>query len=635
MTRVSFDSTKKPLEELLKQARAGTLQLPDFQRSWVWRDDSLRAVLASVSRSFPVGTLMTLQTGGDVNFKPRPIEGTPPNAAEIAPDALVLDGQQRLTSLYQLTMRQEVVVTRDVKKQPIRRWYYIDMQAALDPQVDREAAIIGVREDRTELRGFEVVRDLSTQEREFEQCMFPANKIFDSDQWQMGFANHWKFDQEKMKLWFAFANEVLAAFKQYQMPVIALDKSTSREAVCLVFEKVNTGGEKLDAFELLTAIYAASEFDLRTDWRGGTEAGDGRAKRIASGIPFPKNALTQLQATDFLQAVSLLHSLERRRAHQGSSEPPAVTAKRDDLLRIPLDRYKELAPRIEAGFVAAGRLLFSQHVYGVKDLPYQSQLVPFAVVFADLAEEADKHDVKQKLLRWWWCGVFGELYGSAIESRFARDVQEVPAWVNGGEEPSTIRDATFRSERLDTMTSRLSAAYKGVHVLLMQAGAKDFRSGQAFSHMVYFGESVDIHHVFPRAWCEANKIKRTVYDNIINKTPLFYKSNRIIGGSAPSIYLGRLHKEKAIETIEEQDAVISTHGINPTLLRMDNFEAFCAERREALLKLIEGATGKAAYRGEAAPTEGGPVGLAESDEDQEDEIVEDAGELAANDLEPA
>ena len=81
--------------------------------------------------------------------------------------------------------------------------------------------------------------------------------------------------------------------------------------------------------------------------------------------------------------------------------------------------------------------------------------------------------------------------------------------------------------------------------------------------------------------------------------------------------------------------IISTHGINPTLLRMDNFEAFCAERREALLKLIEGATGKAAYRGEAAPTEGGPVGLAESDEDQEDEIVEDAGELAANEMEPA
>ena len=504
-----------------------------------------------------------------------------------------------------------------------------------DPLLDREAAIIGVREDRTELRGFEIVRDLSSITQEFEQCMFPTNKIFDSDQWQLEFAKHWQFDSEKMKLWFAFANEVLAAFKQYQMPVIALDKSTSREAVCLVFEKVNTGGEKLDAFELLTAIYAASEFDLRTDWRGGGDAGDGRAKRIALGIPFPRNTLTEIQATDFLQAVSLLYSLERRRAHQGANEPPAVTAKRDDLLRVPLDRYRALAPRIEQGFIAAGQLLFSQHVFGVRDLPYQSQLIPLAVILADLAQEADKLEVKRKLLRWWWCGVFGELYGSAIESRFARDVQEVAAWIKGGEEPSTVRDATFRSERLDTMTSRLSAAYKGVHVLLMQAGAKDFRSGQAFSHMVYFGESVDIHHIFPRAWCEANNLKRSIYDTIINKTPLFYKSNRIIGGTAPSTYLGRLLNEKAIETVEEQDEVIATHGINPALLRADDFEAFRAERREALLRLIESAMGKTAYRGEAAPAETDANSFAEQYDNQEDEIIEDASALAQAEFQQA
>ena len=66
--RVSFDSTKRPLEELLKQAQSGVIQLPDFQRSWVWKDGSLRALLASVSQ-FPVGTLMTLQTGGEVNFR--------------------------------------------------------------------------------------------------------------------------------------------------------------------------------------------------------------------------------------------------------------------------------------------------------------------------------------------------------------------------------------------------------------------------------------------------------------------------------------------------------------------------------------------------------------------------------------
>lgn len=619
MKRISFDSTKKPLEDLLKQADAGTLQLPDFQRSWVWTDESLKALLASVSRSFPIGTLMTLQSGGDVNFKPRRIEGAPNSAENGMPDALVLDGQQRITSLYQLTMRQEVVATRDARKHPIRRWYYMDMNVALHPDADRESAIVGVREDRTELHGFTVTRDLSTPEKEFEQCMFPTNKIFSSDGWQMGFCSYWQFAPDKMKLWFDFANEILAAFKQYQMPVIALEKSTSREAVCLVFEKVNTGGEKLDAFELLTAIFAASSYDLRTDWRGGGDVGEGRAKRLAAGIAFPKNTLTQLQPTDFLQAVSLLYSLERRRAHNGQGDMPPVTAKREDLLRIPLDRYIALAPRIEAGFISAGKLLFSEHVYSVRDLPYQSQLIPMAVILADLGSKADSHETRTKLLRWWWCGVFGELYGSAVDSRFARDVQEVRTWIDGGSEPSTVRDATFREERLDTMTSRLSAAYKGVHVLLMQSGARDFRSGQAFSHAVYFGDAVDIHHIFPRAWCESQNIKRAQYDTVVNKTPLFYKSNRAIGGLAPSQYLARLVKDKAYDSPEQQDTILISHGISPSLLRTDDFQRFYEARREALLKLIEAAMGKPAYRGEIDAHEH----LSEElDEEQEDVILE-------------
>jgi len=87
MSRVSFDSTKLPLDEILKKARDGLLQLPDFQRGWVWDDEGLRSLLSSVSRSFPVGAIMTLQTGGDVKFKPRVIEGAPKENEKVVPDA--------------------------------------------------------------------------------------------------------------------------------------------------------------------------------------------------------------------------------------------------------------------------------------------------------------------------------------------------------------------------------------------------------------------------------------------------------------------------------------------------------------------------------------------------------------------
>src|SRR5206468_12498598 len=100
MVGASFDSTKTPLLDLLARADSGRLQLPDFQRGWVWDDERIRSLLASVSVSFPIGAVMLLQTGGEnVRFKPRPLAGTDLRLREVAPATLILDGQQPLASL--------------------------------------------------------------------------------------------------------------------------------------------------------------------------------------------------------------------------------------------------------------------------------------------------------------------------------------------------------------------------------------------------------------------------------------------------------------------------------------------------------------------------------------------------------
>ncbi len=118
---------------------------------------------------------------------------------------------------------------------------------------------------------------------------------------------------------------------------------------------------------------------------------------------------------------------------------------------------------------------------------------------------------------------------------------------------------------------------------------------------MFFGESVDIHHIFPKAWCESNGIKPEVYDSIINKTPLSYRTNRIIGGAAPSMYLAKLEAgstESPPITRERLDGFLASHLLDPALLRADDFHAFMEDRQARLLRLIEQATGQAAYRGE-------------------------------------
>lgn len=606
----TFQTNPIDLFKLLDECQRGIVQLPDFQRSWVWDEDRIKSLIASISRAFPVGALMTLDTGGEVNFKPRPIEGAPQAAHSAAAQSLLLDGQQRLTSLYQVTLRNKVVETVTPKKKKVKRWFYIDIRKALDPSQDREEAVIGVPEDRIIRADFgrETSLDLSTPEKEYAELMYPVAHVFDWDRWQDGFDEHWCGDANRAvrQEFRTFKNKVLENFKYYRVPVIALDKSTSKEAVCVVFEKVNTGGKPLDAFELVTAMYATDGHELRKDWYGDTET-LGRHQRFAETLrSHDENSgiIAEVSNTDFLQAVSLFHTRERRReaekAGKQGKELPAVIGNRQSLLNLPLEAYKKYEKQVERGFQQAAKFLHLLHIYRIFDLPYQSQIVPLAAILADIGDAWEHTANRDKLVRWYWSGVFGELYGSAVETRIARDFMEVPAWLKNGPEPSTVIESIFRADRLKTMRMRLSAAYKGMNVLLMKEGAQDLRSGQKYDHTVFFGENVDIHHIFPKDWCKKHGIPPKVFDSIINKTPLSYRTNRIIGGAAPSEYLAKLEKgNQSTPAIERGrlNAYLATHLISPELLRADKFDEFMEDRQTRLLALIGQATGKPAYSG--------------------------------------
>jgi hypothetical protein len=245
--------------------------------------------------------------------------------------------------------------------------------------------------------------------------------------------------------------------------VITLGRATSKEAVCVVFEKVNTGGKPLDAFELVTAMYAASGHELRKDWYGddGTK---GRHRRLSETLR-PAGAETGIIAgvanTDFLQAISLFYTRERRRAAEESGKQgkdlPQATGNRQALLNLPLEEYTRYETQVERGFVQAAKFLHMLHIYRIFDLPYQSQIVPLAAILADIGDAWEHEANRAMLVRWYWNGVFGELHGSAVETRIARDFIKVPVWLKGGPEPSTVSETMFRADRLKTMRMRLSA----------------------------------------------------------------------------------------------------------------------------------------------------------------------------------
>ncbi len=591
MISASFDSTKTSLQELLARADRGSLQLPDFQRGWVWDDERIRSLIASVSVSFPIGAVMLLQTGGEhVRFKPRPLSGTHERLRQVAPETLILDGQQRLTSLYQALMGAAAVETKDAKGKPIRRWYYLDMKKAVTNNDDREDAVLSVPEDKlVKTFGGEITLDVTTPEQEYAEDLFPANRIFASPEWRREYNKYWKYDAAKSDLFDRFEAEVIDRFKQYLVPVIELKKETPKEAVCLIFERVNTGGVALNVFELLTASFAADDFQLRDDWNA-------REQRLKGQHPVLRN----LQSDDFLQAISLLVTQSRRRealaAGATPDNAPGISCKRKDILKLGVADWKAWADRVERGFVAAARFLRREEIFHARDLPYRTQLVPLAAVYVDLGKDGESEGARQAIARWYWCGVLGELYGGAVETRFARDLPEVVALVRGEAiEPITIQESSFQANRLLTLRTRNSAAYKGLYALLMRDGGRDFRTGEPIEAQTFFDDKVDIHHIFPEKWCTAAGIEPGAYNSVINKTALAARTNRQIGGRAPSKYLPLLEKAAGVGA-EWMDEVLRSHCIAPEHLRADRFWDFYAARAESLLQRIEAATGKTITR---------------------------------------
>lgn len=622
-----FSSDELPLAQLLDRAARGELQLPDFQRGWVWDDDHIRSLLVSISLSYPIGAVMTLVAGNpDVNFKARLLEGVALPATP-TPDMLLLDGQQRLTSLFQALKSHAPVCTRDSRRNELRRHYYANINACIDPSVDREEqGIIGVPEDRIVRSNFgrTVDLDVSTREREISEEMFPLDIVLNSGDtmdWQMEYLQSGPRDlPDRVDKWKRFQEAIINSFVQYHVPTIDLDKSTPKEAVCQVFEKVNTGGVTLTVFELLTATYAADDFELRKDW-------DERHQRLAQHA-----LLARVDATSFLQIVTLLATYDRRHSHlpaqPDDDKGPAVSCKRRDVLRLPLDEYQRWAEVAERGLRRTVPFLHNNRIFRYRDLPYATQLVPLGAIFGWMDDRAESYASQQRLGQWFWCGVLGEMYGGATETRFAIDLEDCITWLEDRADsvpPRTVQAAQFQAERLLTLRTRNSAAYKGLYALQMKQGGRDFKTGQPIDVHAYLEDAIDIHHVFPRAWCSSNNVNSSVTDCIVNKTALDAHTNRRIGGSAPSIYLSRIEMEDGIEP-HVLDGFLRSHDIDPMALRRDDFPQFFNQRFESLLRHTERAMGKPVNR--RPDRNESPFAQQGMDIEQGVRLVLDAGESA-------
>lgn len=579
------------LSKLLDEVQSGDMQLPEFQRGWTWDDDRIRGIIATISQGYPMGAIMRLQYGNpEIKFKYRVIEGVKENNA--IPKHLVLDGQQRLTSIFQSTFSKKPVETKTNKGKEIKRYYYLSIKSCLDKSEDRYDAVLSVPEDRKIKKNFDrdIVLDLSTKELEYKNKMFPVNIIFDGntrEEWADGYKEYYGYSKEILEEYKNFRNLVLETVFGYKLPVITLDATTPREAVCKVFENVNTGGVSLTVFELVTATFATYDFDLRNDWSKCRESIRGTKDTLRTDL------FDGIDETTFLTTITLYTSYIDKM--DVNKETGAVSCKKKDVLNISYESYINNRDIVLQGFKLAKEFLLKyQYIFRKRDLPYTTQIVPLAAICAVLGKsKCNEPDVIAKLSQWYWCGILGEMYGGANETRYANDIEDMIDIIeNRLNQSRTMNAAFFSSSRLLTLQTRLSAAYKGIMALLYKEKCRDFMNDTTIDIVNSMIESPDIHHIFPEAYCERKGIKRLKYNSIVNKTPMLPATNRSIGGNAPSEYTKNILKKVSGLNEDELKSRVESHKINYDAFVTDDFDTYFIDRAKNILLLIEKAMGK-------------------------------------------
>ena len=328
----------------------------------------------------------------------------------------------------------------------------------------------------------------------------------------------------------------------------------------------------------MTATFATYDFDLRKDWI------ECRDKIRSKGETLNTDVMEGVDETSFLTAITLYTTY---------LSDKMTTCKKKDVLALNFEDYKKNRGILLEGYKMARKFLFQQYVFRKRDLPYTTQLIPLSAICAVIGTAKFNLPSTQKILaKWFWCGIMGEMYGGANETRYATDIEDVVAEIKGKDSQNrTINAAYFSVTRLLSLQTRNSAAYKGIMALVYREQCRDFMQGITMDIVKSMDESPDIHHIFPEAYCKKMGLDKTKWNSIVNKTPLLPASNRQIGGDAPSVYSGNIMKKVEIDEVELRFR-IESHLVNYDYLIADDFDHYFIARAKAILKVIEAAMGK-------------------------------------------
>lgn len=476
-----------PIRKIIESITSGEIRIPAFQRGFVWDAEHVAYLMDSIYKGYPFGAVILWRTKEKLSSERNlgPFE-LPARKADYPVD-YVLDGQQRITSIFGV-FQSELQATGDDSWTRI----YFDMDAAADLQ---ESQFLALDDE---------VVDPSRH--------FPIHTFFEVTSYRQ--ATRSLTEAQAIEI-----DSVQAKFKEAVVPTQEI-VTDDRAKVAIVFERVNRLGVELDVFQLLTAWTWSEDFDLQQRFSELTE---------------------ELRPHGFSEVADDTNLLLRccSAIVAGDASPTAFVNLRGSEVR---DRFDDIENGIKG---AIDFLRKNLNVEALANLPYPSILVPLAVFFAGKSVKMSDEQ-RGMLIKWFWRACFSRRYSAGVIRNLNRDIEEAAELREG----KAITLADFAAD-VDTDFFKQSFALGTVNtrtfiLLLASANPLSFVSGATItlSKVLQAYNRNEFHHLMPQAFLKELGASIREINLLANFAIISATDNKILGGIAPSEYRRKMPTAK-------------------------------------------------------------------------------------------
>ena len=555
----------RTIKYIVNQIECGKYAIPQFQREYKWTRKQMEELWESIFEGFFVGSILTWAATDQLSNIP--VYGGP----ELdKPTDLVLDGQQRITSIYYAISNPE-------------RWspddrptvFFVNLRAILTPNADSSEIVFSESMTRAKKKG--MLESLY----QFKQKIMPLTALKDDKYhtWIRRLADYLRYDEKDPNHTVHYEN--ITSFLNhvwngYQIPVIQLSESLPLGSVAEVFERINSKGTRLDVFDLLNARFTKYGVNLRKMLNTQMQKYDS-VKRMIDEIPGAEKYILQamcLYKTNSVKKSRILSLDDKYMKYQRFDEVK-FTEDWNNICEYTGYAIRDLQSHRKTGFGATSLSL----------LPY-TVIIPIlsALLYYISNNQQNTLSCKNKLRNWYWAVVSSDHYSRSTNSNIEKDYREILLWFNDGSRiPEIVME---QREKMTAMkfdsTKKNDSTYKAILCLITKKGASDFYTDEPPEY-----NERDIHHLFPKARRDDYHGNVSV-NSILNMTLLRSKTNRHIGDKAPSTYVKNLAEE--VGSKAKLIELFNTHLIPPeafNCMQKDDFTGFVAAREKHIRTVLQ------------------------------------------------